>query len=144
MHLSQLRCGIEANTRKTKYGITFNCPQMLAATQAELSKTRREIKTIIRKSKEWRKESNNILEEIHALMGNTSTEKALKSIMNAEKMQQVWKKIGHADKKHIGSLITTLQILITWPSTTSDEQSMTTLDNPKAANCWQTVNTPKE
>eukprot|EP00957_Ditylum_brightwellii_P152205 11587603-Ditylum_brightwellii.AAC.1 len=49
-------------------------------------------------------------------------------------MQQVWKKIGHADKKHIDSLIITLQIPITWPSTTSDEHSRIKLDNPKTAN----------
>eukprot|EP00957_Ditylum_brightwellii_P068259 5181719-Ditylum_brightwellii.AAC.1 len=106
-----------------KYGITINCPPTLSATQAELSKTQREIKTIICKSKEKRRESNKTLAEIHALMGNTSTEKGLKSIMNVEKMQQIWKKIGGADKKHIDSLITTLQIPITWPSTTSDEHS---------------------
>eukprot|EP00957_Ditylum_brightwellii_P028584 2159946-Ditylum_brightwellii.AAC.1 len=59
-------------------------------------------------------------------------------------MQQVWKKIGHADKKYIDSSITTLQIPITWPSTTSDEQSTIKLDNPKTANYWQIVDTPKE
>eukprot|EP00957_Ditylum_brightwellii_P092169 7017075-Ditylum_brightwellii.AAC.1 len=117
---------------------------MLSATQAELSKTQREIKTIIRKSKEKHRESNETRAEIHALKGNTSTEKALKSIMNAEKMQQVWKKRGHADRKHIDSLITTLQIPITWPSTNFDEQSTIKLDNPKTANYWRTVDTPKE
>eukprot|EP00957_Ditylum_brightwellii_P065631 4977597-Ditylum_brightwellii.AAC.1 len=59
-------------------------------------------------------------------------------------MQQVWKKIGHADTKHIDSLITTLQISITWPSTTCDEHSTIELDNPKTANYWQTVDTPRE
>eukprot|EP00957_Ditylum_brightwellii_P099300 7563989-Ditylum_brightwellii.AAC.1 len=59
-------------------------------------------------------------------------------------MQQVWKKIRHGNKKHIDSLIPTLQIPITWPSTSSDEQSTTKLDNPKTATYWQTVNTPKE
>eukprot|EP00957_Ditylum_brightwellii_P050175 3804461-Ditylum_brightwellii.AAC.1 len=59
-------------------------------------------------------------------------------------MQQVWKKIGHADKKNIDSLITNLQIPITWPTTTSAEQSTIKLDNPKTANYWRTVNTPKE
>eukprot|EP00957_Ditylum_brightwellii_P091364 6956460-Ditylum_brightwellii.AAC.1 len=143
-HLSQLRCGIAANTRKTKYSITINCPPTLVATQAELSKTQREVKTITHKSKEKRRESNETLAEIHALTRNTSTEKALKSIMNAEKMQQVWKKIGHADKKHIDSLMTTFQIPIPWPSTTSDEHSTIKLDNPKTANSWRTVGTPKE
>eukprot|EP00957_Ditylum_brightwellii_P039942 3023719-Ditylum_brightwellii.AAC.1 len=71
-----------------KYGITINCPQTLAATQAELSKTQWDIKNTICKSKEKQRESNETLAEIHALMGNTSTAKALKSIMNAEKMQQ--------------------------------------------------------
>eukprot|EP00957_Ditylum_brightwellii_P067249 5103217-Ditylum_brightwellii.AAC.1 len=59
-------------------------------------------------------------------------------------MQQVWKKIGHADKKHIDSSITNLQIPITWPYTTSDEHSIIKLDNPKTANYWWTVETSKE
>eukprot|EP00957_Ditylum_brightwellii_P198123 15095060-Ditylum_brightwellii.AAC.1 len=59
-------------------------------------------------------------------------------------MQQVWRKIGHTDKKHIDSSITNLQIPITWPSTTSDEHSTIKLDNPKTANYQQTVETPKE
>eukprot|EP00957_Ditylum_brightwellii_P152070 11578625-Ditylum_brightwellii.AAC.1 len=46
-------------------------------------------------------------------------------------MQQVWKKIGYADKKNIDSLITNLQIPITWPSTTGGEQSTIDLNNPK-------------
>eukprot|EP00957_Ditylum_brightwellii_P156300 11896550-Ditylum_brightwellii.AAC.1 len=65
--------------------------------------------------------------------------------MNAEKTQQVWKKIGYADKKNIDSSITNLQIPITWSSTTtSDEQSTIELDKPKKANYWRTVDTPKE
>eukprot|EP00957_Ditylum_brightwellii_P196054 14937520-Ditylum_brightwellii.AAC.1 len=91
-----------------------------------------------------RRESNKTLAEIHALTGHSTPEKALKSIMNAEKMQQVWKKIRHTDKKHIDSLITTLQITITWPSTTRDEHSRMKLDSPKIANYWWTVETPKE
>eukprot|EP00957_Ditylum_brightwellii_P195577 14902477-Ditylum_brightwellii.AAC.1 len=87
-HLSQLRCGIEPNSRKMKYGITINCPQTLAETQAELFKTQRDIKNIICKSKEKRRESNETLAEIHSITGNTTTAKALKSIMKAEKMQQ--------------------------------------------------------
>eukprot|EP00957_Ditylum_brightwellii_P083756 6366229-Ditylum_brightwellii.AAC.1 len=59
-------------------------------------------------------------------------------------MQQVWKKIRHADNKHIDSLITPLQIPITWPSSTSDEHSTIKSDNPKTANYWWTVDTPKE
>eukprot|EP00957_Ditylum_brightwellii_P092856 7069087-Ditylum_brightwellii.AAC.1 len=59
-------------------------------------------------------------------------------------MQQVWKNIGHADKKHIDSMITTLQFPITWPSTTSDEQSTIKLDNHKTATYWQTVDTLEE
>eukprot|EP00957_Ditylum_brightwellii_P181884 13857140-Ditylum_brightwellii.AAC.1 len=127
-----------------KYRITINCLQILAATQAELSKTQWDIKNIIRKSKEKQRESNETLVEIHTLLGDTSTAKALKSIINAEKIQQVWKKIGHADKKNIDSSITNLQIPITWPSTTSDKQRTIELDNPKKANYWRAVDTPKE
>eukprot|EP00957_Ditylum_brightwellii_P148303 11291150-Ditylum_brightwellii.AAC.1 len=64
--------------------------------------------------------------------------------MSAEKMQQVWKKIGYADTKNIDSSITNLQIPITWPSNISDERSNIELDNPKRANYWRTVDTPKE
>eukprot|EP00957_Ditylum_brightwellii_P123010 9379281-Ditylum_brightwellii.AAC.1 len=59
-------------------------------------------------------------------------------------MQQVWKKIGHADKKHNDYSITALQTPITWPSTTCDEKSTEKLDNPKKAKYWWTVHTPKE
>eukprot|EP00957_Ditylum_brightwellii_P158744 12083196-Ditylum_brightwellii.AAC.1 len=59
-------------------------------------------------------------------------------------MQQVWKKIGHANKKNIDSSITNLQIHLTWPADISDEQNIIELDNPKKANYQRTFDTPKE
>eukprot|EP00957_Ditylum_brightwellii_P089260 6797018-Ditylum_brightwellii.AAC.1 len=46
-------------------------------------------------------------------------------------MTQVWKKVGHADKKHEAGSISSLHIPVTWPSSDCDEDQISALDNPK-------------
>ena len=57
-------------------------------------------------------EYNKTIASIYEVTGKT-TKKALKAIVNAEKMAKVWDKIGHADEKYESGLITSLQIPVT-------------------------------
>eukprot|EP00957_Ditylum_brightwellii_P011671 881654-Ditylum_brightwellii.AAC.1 len=59
-------------------------------------------------------------------------------------MARVWKKIGHADKKHEAGSVLPLQILATWPPIECNKNMIQELDNPKKAQHWRTVDTPKE
>eukprot|EP00957_Ditylum_brightwellii_P156040 11876766-Ditylum_brightwellii.AAC.1 len=59
-------------------------------------------------------------------------------------MARVWKKIGHADNKHEAGSILSLQTLTTWPPIKCNKNTIQELDNPKKAQDWQTVDTPKK
>eukprot|EP00957_Ditylum_brightwellii_P087551 6665188-Ditylum_brightwellii.AAC.1 len=59
-------------------------------------------------------------------------------------MAKVWTKIGHADKKYKSGSITFLQIPVKWPSSNCGENQIQSLDNPKEAHHWRTVETPQE
>eukprot|EP00957_Ditylum_brightwellii_P074642 5671915-Ditylum_brightwellii.AAC.1 len=98
--------------------------------KTQLSIAQKEIKTILCKSAEKYKDANRTLSEIHALIGNTTAAKALKSIQYAKYMLKVWKKIGHIDnKKDMGS-ISLLQVPVTWPDPQCDISEITMLDSP--------------
>eukprot|EP00957_Ditylum_brightwellii_P160030 12181543-Ditylum_brightwellii.AAC.1 len=71
--------------------------------------------------------------KIYSLTGKTTVEKALKSIINAEQMNKVWTKIGHADLKKEMGLISLLQVPITWTDVDIDISTVTQLNNPKEA-----------
>eukprot|EP00957_Ditylum_brightwellii_P044280 3359539-Ditylum_brightwellii.AAC.1 len=58
-------------------------------------------------------------------------------------MVRVWKKIGHADKKHEAGVISLLQISITWPPTDYNENNTKELVNLQKVVHWRTVDTPK-
>eukprot|EP00957_Ditylum_brightwellii_P116667 8899492-Ditylum_brightwellii.AAC.1 len=63
---------------------------------------------------------------------------------NTEYIKKVWAEIGYADKKkNIGS-ISSLQVLVRWPDVHDGTVNVTNLDNPKNAEYWKTVETPKE
>eukprot|EP00957_Ditylum_brightwellii_P007767 587510-Ditylum_brightwellii.AAC.1 len=85
-----------------------------------------------------------MLAKIYSLTGKTTAEKVLKSIINAEQMKKVWTKIGHAGKKKEMGPISLLQGPITWPDADVDTSTITQLDNPKEAEYWKTIETPKE
>eukprot|EP00957_Ditylum_brightwellii_P080708 6138290-Ditylum_brightwellii.AAC.1 len=59
-------------------------------------------------------------------------------------MARVWKKVGHADKKHEAGSILSLQIPTTWSPIECNKNTIHELDNPKKAQHWQTVDAPKE
>eukprot|EP00957_Ditylum_brightwellii_P205521 15344240-Ditylum_brightwellii.AAC.1 len=59
-------------------------------------------------------------------------------------MKKVWIKIGHADKKKEMGSISLLQVPTTWPDVDIDISAVTQLNNPKEAEYWKTVETPKE
>ena len=59
-------------------------------------------------SQDKRVEYNKTIASINAITGKTTKEKALKAIVNADKMAKVWTKIGHADKKYESGLIASL------------------------------------
>jgi phosphopantetheine adenylyltransferase len=143
-HLSQLKCGITVTTRTTKYEVTVECPPDIKTTQKQLSKIQKEIKTIIRNSRDKRVEYNKIIASINAITGKATKEKALKAIVNAEEMSKVWTKIGHANKKYKSGSIASLQIPVTWLSSDCDENQIRSLDNPKEVQHWRTVETPRE
>ena len=88
-HLSQLQCGITANTRTTKYSVTVECPSDIKTTQKQLPQIQWEIKIIIHNSRDKRVEYNKTIASINAITGKTKKEKALKSIVNAEEMAKV-------------------------------------------------------
>eukprot|EP00957_Ditylum_brightwellii_P007311 555434-Ditylum_brightwellii.AAC.1 len=102
------------------------------------------MKTILHEPEKTCEKANRALFEIHALTGNTTAAKALKSIQNAECMSKVWKKIGHADKKKDKGSILSLQVPVSWPDHQSDTSGITMLDNPKKASHWKTVELPKD
>eukprot|EP00957_Ditylum_brightwellii_P144224 10988828-Ditylum_brightwellii.AAC.1 len=91
-----------------------------------------------------KEESNKLLAEIYTLMGKTTAEKSLKSIINVEQMKKVWTKIGHADQKKEPGSISLLQVMITWPDADIDTSTVTQLDNPKEAEYLKAVETHKE
>eukprot|EP00957_Ditylum_brightwellii_P101695 7750037-Ditylum_brightwellii.AAC.1 len=103
-----------------------------------------EVKRFICEAAEKQPEANKLLAEIHTLTGNTATEKALKSIINAEHMEKVWVKIGYADKKKDIGSISYLQVPPTWPDANMDSVKVVNLDNPPKAEYLKTVETPKE
>eukprot|EP00957_Ditylum_brightwellii_P186911 14233415-Ditylum_brightwellii.AAC.1 len=97
----------------------MQCPKNTAITDSikvQLRETQVEIRKLIRESAKKREVFNRKLAEIYALTGKTTTKKALKSIINAEQMKKIWKKIGYADKKKEMGSITSLQIPVTWLS----------------------------
>eukprot|EP00957_Ditylum_brightwellii_P131458 10026348-Ditylum_brightwellii.AAC.1 len=59
-------------------------------------------------------------------------------------MARVWKKIGHADKKHEAGSIASLQMPTTWPPIKCSKNMIQEPDIPKKAQHWQTVDIPKE
>eukprot|EP00957_Ditylum_brightwellii_P021048 1585902-Ditylum_brightwellii.AAC.1 len=59
-------------------------------------------------------------------------------------MKKVWTKIGHANKKKEMGSISLLQVPITWPDADVDKSTVAQLNNPKEAEYWKTVETPKE
>eukprot|EP00957_Ditylum_brightwellii_P143270 10915254-Ditylum_brightwellii.AAC.1 len=71
---------------------------------------------------------------MHAITGNTTAEKALKSIINAEHVKKVWAKIGYIDKKKDLGSISSLQVPLVWPDANVDYVNVVNLDNPKRQN----------
>eukprot|EP00957_Ditylum_brightwellii_P160210 12196952-Ditylum_brightwellii.AAC.1 len=71
----------------------MTCPPDLDMTKTQLQIAQKEAKAILRKSSEKQEEANRMLSEIHALTGNITATKALKSVQNTEYMLKVRKKI---------------------------------------------------
>eukprot|EP00957_Ditylum_brightwellii_P150526 11462016-Ditylum_brightwellii.AAC.1 len=59
-------------------------------------------------------------------------------------MKKIWTKIGHVNKEKETDSISLLQVLVMWPDADVDTSTVTQLDNPKEAEYWKTVETPKE
>eukprot|EP00957_Ditylum_brightwellii_P028184 2128579-Ditylum_brightwellii.AAC.1 len=100
----------------------------------QIRTAQKEIKSILKQAKEKCDESNCQLAAIHALTCNVTEEKALKSIISAEQMSTVWKKILHTHKKNHHGSITSLRIPESWPHIGEDINTVKTLENPQKAN----------
>eukprot|EP00957_Ditylum_brightwellii_P081073 6166162-Ditylum_brightwellii.AAC.1 len=72
----------------TKYGIKVKCLSDKDIINKQICATRNAIKQLIREAAAKREESNKTLAEIYSLMEKATTEKALKSIINAEQMKK--------------------------------------------------------
>eukprot|EP00957_Ditylum_brightwellii_P103304 7872836-Ditylum_brightwellii.AAC.1 len=80
-----LHCGHPGHKQVQKYGITVQCPDNIEKAIKQIRASQKEIKNILKKAKGKRDESNRQLTSIHALTDKVTEEKALKSIINAEK-----------------------------------------------------------
>ena len=132
-YLSMIKCRVSGPRTTRRYGITVTHPESIKEAKKQIRAMQKVIKTIIQQSKEKRDKENHKLATIHALTGKTDKEKALKSIVNAEKMSTMWQKIRFTDRKRINSSLTSLQIPSSWPETTEDVSSVKEMDNPKTA-----------
>eukprot|EP00957_Ditylum_brightwellii_P192991 14694531-Ditylum_brightwellii.AAC.1 len=92
----------------------------------------------MKQAKEKRENENQKLASIYTLTGKVEKEKVLKSIVTAEKMSQIWKKIQFTDKKQTKGSIIFLQILSSWPQTTNDMSLVLSFESPKKATEWRT------
>eukprot|EP00957_Ditylum_brightwellii_P099944 7616265-Ditylum_brightwellii.AAC.1 len=81
---------------------------------------------------------------MHALMGDTMAEQAMKAIINSEDMSNMWKKISYADKGKHDNNITSISIPESWPDMDTTITPDCELDDPPKAEQWHTVDPPEE
>eukprot|EP00957_Ditylum_brightwellii_P095828 7301012-Ditylum_brightwellii.AAC.1 len=98
----------------------------------------------MRKAAETRQQHNKTISQIHALTCKKNAEQALKAIMNAETMYNMWKKIGYAHKGRAENNITSISIPDTWPDMTTLILADDKLENPKTASTWHKIDVPEE
>eukprot|EP00957_Ditylum_brightwellii_P115175 8783783-Ditylum_brightwellii.AAC.1 len=70
------------------------------------------------------------------MTGKKNAEQALKTIMNAETMSNMWKKIGYADKDCTENNVTSISIPDIWPDMSTPILADDVLENPKTASTW--------
>eukprot|EP00957_Ditylum_brightwellii_P058462 4433358-Ditylum_brightwellii.AAC.1 len=81
-----------------KFGLIVHCPDDIIDAKAALKEAQSKMREIICKVAETRQQHNKTIAQIHALTDKKNTEQALKAIMNAETMSNMWKKIGYTDQ----------------------------------------------
>eukprot|EP00957_Ditylum_brightwellii_P107179 8177664-Ditylum_brightwellii.AAC.1 len=70
---------------------------------------------------------------MHAVTGEKNAKQALKAIINAEIMFNMWKKIWYADKGCAENNITLIPIPDTWPDMSTLVLAYDVLENPKTS-----------
>ena len=116
-----------------KFGLIVHCPDDIINAKAALQDAQSKVREIIRKAAETRQQHNKTIAQIHALTGKKNAEQALKDIMNAETMSNMWKKIGYTDKGHTENNIKSISIPDTWPDMSTPILADGVLENPKTA-----------
>eukprot|EP00957_Ditylum_brightwellii_P087887 6693149-Ditylum_brightwellii.AAC.1 len=122
-------------TQRKRRGIQVR-PQSVEEAKVKICLLQKEIKSIIQQAKEKHDSVNRELASIHDLTGKVDEEKALKSIISAEKMSTVWKKVSYTDSKKQSKPLTSLQILASWPPTEEHIDSIKSLEKPMTASEW--------
>eukprot|EP00957_Ditylum_brightwellii_P037063 2806361-Ditylum_brightwellii.AAC.1 len=111
VHLAKLKCNANIEKQVKKIGITIECQVGIDDTKIELKKAQKLVKHAIAQSAEKRQEHNKKVVGIHALTGEITAEQAMKAIINAKDMANMWKKISYADKGKQDNNITSILIL---------------------------------
>eukprot|EP00957_Ditylum_brightwellii_P092440 7039506-Ditylum_brightwellii.AAC.1 len=112
-----------------KFGLIVQCPDDNIGAKAALKKAQSKVREIICKAAETRLQHNKTIAQIHSLTNEKNAEQAIKAIMYAETMSNMWKKIGYAD---------------TWPDMSTPLLADDELENPKTAFTWCKVDPPEE
>eukprot|EP00957_Ditylum_brightwellii_P068794 5222387-Ditylum_brightwellii.AAC.1 len=77
-------------------------------------------------------------------MGDIMAEQAMKAIINAEGMANMWKKISYTDKEKRDNNITSLSIPASWLDINIVITPKIELEDPKKAQQLRTVDLPEE
>eukprot|EP00957_Ditylum_brightwellii_P207438 15352980-Ditylum_brightwellii.AAC.1 len=77
-------------------------------------------------------------------MGEITAEQAIKTIIDAKDMANMWKKISFADKGKQDNNITSILIPEAWPGINTIITPEMELEDPKKVQQWRTVNLPEE
>ena len=122
----------------------MECPADIQETKLKLKEAQQCVWEIITKSAEKRCEHNKTIAEIHALLGGNTTEQALKAIIYAEDMSNMWKKISYANKNKYESNVSSISIPDSWPDADTTITADCKLKVPKKAETWCTIDLPEE
>eukprot|EP00957_Ditylum_brightwellii_P122500 9341805-Ditylum_brightwellii.AAC.1 len=119
-----------------KFVLIVYCHDGISDTKAALKEAQSKVREILCKAAETRQQHNKTIAQIHALTGKKNTEQALKAVMNAETMSNMWKKIGYADKGCAENNITSISIPDTWSDISIPILADDELENLKTASIW--------
>eukprot|EP00957_Ditylum_brightwellii_P130739 9974614-Ditylum_brightwellii.AAC.1 len=77
-------------------------------------------------------------------MGEITVEQAMKTIINAKDMANMWRKIPYTDKEKRDNNTSLILIPASWPGISTIITPEMELEDPQKAQQWRTVDLPEE